>query len=151
MGCDPGEVFVHRNVGNQVIHSDMNVMSAIEFSIGTLGVSHVIVCGHYGCGAVKGALLFPAKAQGVTNLWIQGIRECRNQHADILQDLDADAQYERLVELNVIRSVFHACTSYPVQQAWEAGKKLEVHGVIYELATGQLRQLVKPITGFADL
>ena len=84
LGCDPGEVFVHRNFGNQVIHSDMNVMSVLEFSIGTLDVSQVIVCGNYGCPAVQAALLLPAKLQGVTNLWIQGIRECRNQHADIL-------------------------------------------------------------------
>lgn len=151
MGCDPGEVFVHRNVGNQVLHSDMNVMSAIEFSVGTLGVSHIIVCGHYNCGAVKGALLFPSKAQGVTNLWIQGIRECRNDHADLLRDMPFDEQYDRLVELNVVKQVFNTCTSYPVQQAWEAGKKLEVHGCMYELATGHLKQVVKPITGFSDL
>eukprot|EP00798_Chlamydomonas_sp_ICE-L_P008114 gene8114-1361_t len=146
LGLDPGEVFVQRNVGNQASHSDMNCMSCIEFSVTALGVNTIIVCGHYKCGAVKAALTLPSKTPGLTNCWITDIRETRNQNMAELSALSEEKQVEKLCEYNVLRQVYHVCTSPTVQQWWWEGKELTVYGVCYSLSTGLLKQLAGPIT-----
>lgn len=146
VGLDPGEVFVQRNVGNQAHHSDMNCMSCIEFSVKALGVRTIIVCGHYKCGAVKAALTLPQKTSGLTNCWISDIREARNQHMKDLEGLTLEKQVEKLCEFNVLRQVFHVCTSPTVQEMWAQGEEIQVFGVCYSLDDGILKQLVGPIT-----
>eukprot|EP00887_Chlorella_sp_A99_P004090 scaffold23.g4090.t1 len=137
IGLGPGEVFVQRNVGNLANHQDMNV-------------KHVIVCGHYNCGAVKAALTLPCKTPGVVNLWINDIRDTRNKNTRVLRALKGDAQVNKLVELNVIRQVFNVCTSPVVQQAWDAGQDLAVHGLVYSLEDGLLQELTSTITSLDD-
>eukprot|EP00798_Chlamydomonas_sp_ICE-L_P008111 gene8111-1357_t len=141
LGMDPGEIFVQRNA----IHRDMNCMSCIEFSVTVLGVNTIIVCGHYKCGAVKAALTLPSKTPGMTNCWIADIREARNQHRDDLVLLSEEKQVEKLCEYNVLRQVYHVCTSPTVQQCWDEGKELIVYGVCYSLEDGLLKQLAGPI------
>lgn len=153
MGMGPGEVFVQRNVGNLATHKDMNVMSCLEYGITALKVKHIIVCGHYGCGAVKAALTLPCKTPGLVNLWIQDIREVRNKHADTLEEVGpaTKARWDKLVELNVGHQVFNVCTSPVVQQAWDAGQPLAVHGLVYSLEDGLLKEITPPITSLDDL
>eukprot|EP00798_Chlamydomonas_sp_ICE-L_P008113 gene8113-1360_t len=146
LGLNPGEVFVQRNVGNQASHRDMNCMSCIEFSVTALGVSTIIVCGHYNCGAVKAALTLPSKTPGLTNCWIADIRESRNQNMKELSTLSEEKQVEKLCEYNVLRQVYHVCTSPTVQQCWDEGKEMTVYGVVYSLEDGLLKQLAGPIT-----
>eukprot|EP00798_Chlamydomonas_sp_ICE-L_P008116 gene8116-1364_t len=133
LGLDPGEVFVQRNVGNQ-------------FSVTALGVSTIIVCGRGKCGAVKAALTLPSKTPGMTNCWIADIRESRNQHMKELTALPFEQQVEKLCEYNVLRQVYHVCTSPIVQQWWDEGKEMNVYGLVYSLEDGLLKQLAGPIT-----
>ena len=95
LGLDPGEVFVQRNVGNLAMHGDMNCMTALEFAVNALKVKHVIVCGHYNCGAMKGALSFPDKTPGIVNMWISEIKDTRNRHAELLGGLQGQEQVDR--------------------------------------------------------
>ena len=128
------------------MHTDMNVMSCLEYAVTVLKVKVIICCGHYGCGAVKGALTMPSKTPGLVNLWISDIRECRNQHCDELSELPLDDQIDRLCELNVMRQTFHVCTSPVVQNAWDQGQELSVYGMVYSLKDGLLRKLIGPLT-----
>ncbi|KAG1670190.1 hypothetical protein FOA52_014966 [Chlamydomonas sp. UWO 241] len=147
MGLASGELFTQRNVGNQATHTDMNVMSCLEYAVTELKVKVIIVCGHYGCGAVKAALSLPSKTTGLVNCWISDIRECRNQHHNELKALGSqEEQVDRLCELNVMRQTFHVCTSPMVQNAWDRGQELSVYGVIYSLKDGLVHKLVGPLT-----
>jgi carbonic anhydrase len=151
LGMGPGTVFVQRNVGNLATHKDMNCMSALEYAVTALKVKHIIVCGHYNCGAVKAALTLPCKTSGLVNLWIQDIRDVRNKHEELLLKLpDIQSRWEKLVELNVIHQVFNVCTSPVVQQAWDGGQPLAVHGLVYSLADGLLKEITPPITCLED-
>jgi carbonic anhydrase len=151
LGMGPGEVFVQRNVGNLATHKDMNSMSCLEYAITALKVKHIIVCGHYNCGAVKAALTLPCKTAGLVNLWIQDIREVRNKNEDVLLKLpDMQSRWEKLVELNVIQQVFNVCTSPVVQQAWDNGQPLAIHGLVYSLEDGLLKEITPPITSLDD-
>lgn len=147
LGLPPGEVFVHRNVGNQAMHTDMNLMSCLEYAVKELKVRIIIVCGHYGCGAVKAALRLPGKHEALVNCWISDIRECRNQHASELRGMESQVQFDRLCELNVLRQVFHVCTSPVVSSAWAQGQQVSVYGAVYSLDDGLMRLLVGPIRG----
>lgn len=153
IGLGPGEVFVQRNVGNLATHKDMNSMACIEYAVTSLKVKHVMVCGHYGCGAVKAALSLPCKTAGLVNLWINDIRDIRNTNADMLMKLadQPKRQWDTLVELNVVRQVFNVCTSPVVQAAWDAGQPLAIHGVVYDVADGLLHELTDPITCLDDV
>ncbi|PNH10217.1 Carbonic anhydrase 2 [Tetrabaena socialis] len=114
LGLAPGEVFVQRNVGNQATHTDLNCMSCLEYAVKELKVRvrNIIVCGHYGCGAVKGALKLPSKTTNLVNCWISDIRQCRNEHRSELMALPTlEAQIDRLCELNVLRQTFHVATT----------------------------------------
>lgn len=150
LGLGPGAVFVQRNVGNLATHKDMNCMACLEYAISVLKVKHLIVCGHYGCGAVKGALTLPCATPGLVNLWIQDIRDTRDKNIEVLRKLQGAEQVDKLVELNVMRQVFNVCTSPIVQQAWDAGQKLAVHGLVYALSDGILKPLTPPITSLGD-
>ncbi|KAI8470378.1 MAG: carbonic anhydrase [Monoraphidium minutum] len=151
LGMAPGEIFVQRNVGNQAMHTDMNVMSCLEFAVRSLKVKTVIVCGHYNCGAVRAALELPSRTPGLVNCWISDIREARNQASAELGQLGSEAAVARLCELNVLRQAFHVCTSPVVQAAWAEGQELHVWGCIYDVADGVMRRLAGPINGDADI
>eukprot|EP00201_Polytomella_parva_P017124 CAMPEP_0175056484 /NCGR_PEP_ID=MMETSP0052_2-20121109/10701_1 /TAXON_ID=51329 ORGANISM="Polytomella parva, Strain SAG 63-3" /NCGR_SAMPLE_ID=MMETSP0052_2 /ASSEMBLY_ACC=CAM_ASM_000194 /LENGTH=251 /DNA_ID=CAMNT_0016321525 /DNA_START=83 /DNA_END=835 /DNA_ORIENTATION=+ len=152
LGLDPGEVFVQRNVGNQACHTDLNCMSCLEYAVKELKVRCILVCGHYGCGAVKAALKMPSKTHSFVNHWISDIRECRNQNREEMLSLPSqEAQYDRLCELNVMRQTFNVCTSPVVQDAWDKGQDLVVYGVVYSLKNGFVQKLVGPIRNDADV
>lgn len=149
-GLRPGELFVHRNVGNLAQHTDMSCMCALEYAVLELKVKNIIVCGHYGCGAVKGALVMPSKTLSTVNCWISSIRDIRNQYAPELETLSPEEQHDRLCELNVMRQCFNVCTSPTVQAAWDLGQELWVHGFIYRLKDGILQPVVGPIHSRAE-
>ena len=127
-------------------------MSCLEYAVSALKVKHVIVCGHYGCGAVRAALSLPNKTPGLVNLWIHDIRDVRDKNVDVLRAQPTmKAREAKLVELNVMRQVFNVCTSPTVQQAWDAGQPLAIHGLVYSLEDGLLKELTEPITCLDDL
>lgn len=144
---------MQRNVGNQVNITDMNCMACLEYAVNVLKVKHIIVSGHYNCGAVKAALTLPAKTQVMVNYWIQGIREVRDEHSDELLAMEGDevGQLNRLCELNVMRQVLNLCTSPIVQGAWDRSAHLAVHGIVYSLSTGIATELAPPVTCMQDL
>lgn len=145
VGLAPGEVFVHRNIANQVIHSDMNCMAVLEYAVDVLRTEHVIVCGHYGCGGVQAAM-----GEGSLDLvdnWIAGIRDTRRRHEGELSQIGEEPRrFERLCELNVVEQVRRVCNSSVVQDAWNQGRDLCVHGWIYSIADGLLNDLNLCIT-----
>jgi carbonic anhydrase len=151
MGLEPGQVFVQRNVGNLATHKDMNCMSCLEYGVTALKVKHIIVCGHYNCGAVRAALELPCRTAGLVNLWIQDIREVRDKNAEELIGIESgEERWKKLVELNIVQQVFNVCTSPVVQQAWDFGQPLSIHGLVYSLKDGLLKQLTMPITSMKD-
>lgn len=145
-GLAPGEVFVHRNIANLVIHSDFNCLSVIEYAVHALKVKHIIVCGHYGCGGVGAAL--QNNRLGLIDNWLRHIRDVRQKHDGILSKIEDDQErLSKLCELNVIEQVNHVCQTTIVQNAWEAGQELSVHGWVYGLEDGLLHDLNTCITG----
>ncbi|EFN51231.1 hypothetical protein CHLNCDRAFT_12412, partial [Chlorella variabilis] len=143
IGLRPGEVLVQRNVGNIASFKDMNLMSCLEYAVAVLKVKHIIVCGHYGCGAVEGTLHedVPGKTSALANLWIQDVRDTLEKNVEALRCLNGPARANKLVDLNVMRQVFNVCTSPVVQQAWDAGHQLAVHGLVYSLHDGLLKTI----------
>jgi len=141
----PGEVFVHRNIANQVIHSDMNCMSVIEYAVSVLHVRQIIVCGHYGCGGVQAAMQ-PGRA-GLADNWVCHVRELLRGHQNVLNQLDDRGRFDRLCELNVIEQVHRLCRSTVVDNAWRQGEQLNVHGWIYRIEDGLLNDLNLCIAG----
>lgn len=140
MGLDPGEVFVHRNVANLVVHSDLNFLSVLQYAVEVLKVQHVIVCGHYGCGGVKAAM--GTEHHGLIDNWLRNIKDIYAAHYDEVNALPTPEQRtDRLCELNVIRQVHSVCHTTIVQDAWARGQKLTVHGWIYKLSNGHLQDL----------
>ncbi len=140
VGRLPGEIFVHRNVGNVVVHTDLNCLSVLQFGIEVLRVKHVIVCGHYGCGGVRGAM--SSQPLGLIDNWLRHIRDVYMTHRHALEAVpDAVAREDRLCELNVEAQVANVCHTTIVQDAWRKGQLLTVHGWIYSLADGLLRDL----------
>ena len=150
IGLDPGEVFVHRNIANVVVHSDFNCLSVIEYAVAVLKVRHVIVCGHYGCGGVMAAS--QNHPVGLIDNWLRHIRDVRQINETALNAIeDDDARFARRCELNVIEQVHNVCRTIIVQQAWEQGQDLSVHGLIYNLKDGLLRDLETVLSGLDDL
>ncbi|HEX7052528.1 MAG TPA: carbonate dehydratase [Burkholderiales bacterium] len=136
----PGELFVHRNVANVVVHTDLNCLSVIQFAVDVLKVGHVIVCGHYGCSGVNAALR--RERHGLVDNWLRHVQDVQQQHAAALERIaDGRARANRLCELNVIEQVANVCRSSIVQDAWARGQPLAVHGWIYGLHDGLLRDL----------
>jgi len=139
-GLQPGEVFVHRNVANVAPGDDLNCQAVIEFGVEVLGVSHIIVCGHYGCGGVLAAL--KDQATGLAREWVSGIVSLRDRNAAALDALENDAErHARLCELNVIEQVHNLSQSSVVLDAWSRGQVLRLHGWIYNIKDGLLKDL----------
>lgn len=136
----PGELFVHRNVANVVVHTDLNCLSVIQYAVDVLKVKHIIVCGHYGCGGVKAAL--HNYKLGLIDNWLRHVQDVRDKHEALLTGLsDASGRLNKLCELNVIEQVSSVCQTTIVQTAWDRGQELAVHGWIYGLNDGHLRDL----------
>jgi carbonic anhydrase len=136
----PGELFVHRNVANVVVHTDLNCLSVMQYAVDVLEVKHVIVCGHYGCGGVRAAL--ENMKLGLIDNWLRHVQDVRQKHAASLASIDDELQRaNRLCELNVIEQVVNVCQTTIVQNAWERGQELAIHGWIYGLDDGHIRDL----------
>ncbi|MBY0507351.1 MAG: carbonate dehydratase [Bryobacteraceae bacterium] len=139
-GREPGELFVHRNIANLIIHTDFNMLSVLQYAVEVLKVKHIIICGHYGCGGIKNALSH--KHLGLINKWLRHIKDIYRFHR---RELDAianeDAKWRRLVELNVMEQVTNLAETSIVQQVWTRGGVLTVHGWVYDLHTGLLHEL----------
>ena len=135
----PGDLFVHRNVANLVIHSDLNSQSVIQYAVEVLKVKHVIVCGHYGCGGVRASM--EHQSFGLIDNWLRHIKDIYNQHREQIEKLDSQQQLNRLCELNVAAQVMNVCNTPFVQKAWNKKQSLSVHGWIYSLSDGRLKDL----------
>lgn len=145
IGLLPGEVFVHRNVANVVVHTDFNCLSCIQFAVEVLKVKHIIVCGHYGCGGVRAAM--QNNQLGLIDNWLRHIKDVYQKHFDELEAIaDENDRVNRLCELNVIEQVNNVCHTTIVQSAWARGHNLAVHGWIYALHDGLLQDLNFRIT-----
>jgi carbonic anhydrase len=149
VGLLPGEMFVHRNVANIVVHTDLNCLSAIQFAVEALGVGHIIVCGHYGCGGVLAALR--DVKLGLIDNWLRHVQDVRWKHQARLDALATETlRHERLCELNVIEQVVNVGQTTVVRDAWARGQVLTVHGWIYDIRDGLLRDLGACINGKAE-
>jgi carbonic anhydrase len=135
----PGELFVHRNVANLVVHTDLNCLSVLQFAVDVLKVKHVIVCGHYGCGGVRAAL--DGAKLGLIDNWLRHVQDVARVEAAALDGLAGEARIDRLCELNVLAQARHVCETTIVQDAWDRGQTLSVHAWIYGLQDGRLRDL----------
>ncbi len=139
-GTAPGEIFVQRNIANMVVHTDLNLLSVLEYAVVVLKVKHIIVCGHYGCGGVKAAMSH--KSFGIINKWLRNIKDVYRLHEDeLLAITDEDKRVDRLVELNVEEQVMNLAKTSIVQHAWKTEQRPHLHGWVYGLANG----IIKPV------
>ncbi len=148
VGLLPGEMFVHRNIANVVEHGDPSCLSAMQYAVDVLGVSDIIVCGHYGCGGVGAALADDGVGLGYVDHWLGHIQEVRRKHEQELDALETEAErHHRLCELNVIEQVHNVCRTTIVRDAWTREQPLAVHGWIYDIADGRLRDMNVTVVG----
>ena len=146
IGAIPGEIFTHRNIANQAHPNDLNMLSALEYAVEFLDVRHVLICGHYGCGGVKAATKPPG--HGVVDHWLHVVRDVYRWNAEELAALPTeDARVRRLVELNVIEQVFQLSRTPVVQRSWAKGRRPILHGVVYDIHDGMLKELVTGLDG----
>lgn len=138
-GLSLGEVFVHRNIANVVVHTDLNALSVLQYAVDVLEVEHVVVCGHYGCGGVKAAL--EGGRHGLIDNWLRHVQDVAAAHADELGSLPEQRRWDRLCELNVVEQVGNVCRTTIVEDAWARGRDLAVHGLVFGLQDGLLRDL----------
>lgn len=140
LGLEPGEIFVHRNVANLISHTDINCLSVLQYGVDYLNVEHIIVCGHYGCGGALAAM--ENKQFGLVDNWLRHLRDVYFQEKEVLEALsDPEERSKRFIELNVFYQVMNVCHTTIVQNAWAKGKKLSVHGWVYDISTGLLKDL----------
>jgi carbonic anhydrase len=140
IGAEPGEVFVHRNIANMVIHSDMNMLSVLDYAVNALKVKHVIVCGHYGCGGVKAAM--GNSSIGIIDNWIRHIKDVYRFHQNELDAItDENERFNKFVEVNVKEQVLDLAKTSIVQNAWKNGQELSIHGWVYGLNSGYVTDL----------
>ncbi len=139
MGLAPGEVFVHRNIANVMVHTDLNCMSVIQFAVDVLKVEHILVVGHYGCGGVYAALT--GTRVGLADNWIRHVGDVAQKHAALLQAVDETARADRLCELNAIEQAENVCLTTVLRDAWARGQTVSVHGWVYSLRDGRVREL----------
>jgi carbonic anhydrase len=140
VGLDPGELFVHRNVANVVVHTDLNCLSVLQYAVDVLKVRHVIVCGHYGCGGIRAAL--DGTAHGLIDNWLQHVQDVKEAHqSELLGLADVDVRINRLAELNVMEQVRNIARTTIIQDAWRRDQPLELHGWIYGLRDGLIQDL----------
>ncbi|MEF8712559.1 MAG: carbonate dehydratase [Accumulibacter sp.] len=149
VGLLPGELFVHRNVANVVVHTDLNCLSVIQFAVDVLKVRHVMVVGHYGCGGVKAAL--NRDRAGLVDIWLRHVRDVHDKHLALVDTLPPEQQHDRLCELNVLEQVANVCQTFVIQDAWQRGQPLTVHGWIYGLRDGLMRDLGFTVHRHEDL
>ena len=150
VGLLPGELFVHRNVANLVVHTDLNCLSVLQYAVDVLRVTHVIVCGHYGCGGVRAAL--GPDRLGLIDNWLRHVHDVHDRHRELLASCrDLEARVDRLCELNVIEQVRHVCQTTIVEEAWARGQELTIHGWIYALHDGRLRDLGISVSAGGEL
>jgi len=139
-GTNPGEVFVHRNIANMVVHSDMNMLSVLDYAVNVLEVKHVIVCGHYGCGGIKAAMI--NKQIGLIDNWIRHIKDVYRMHQEELEAIkDMKVRQDRLTELNVIEQVYDLGKTSIIQNAWQKRGGPYVHGWVYDVSNGLIKDL----------
>lgn len=138
-GLEPGELFVHRNVANLVIHTDLNCLSVVQYAVDVLQVEHIIICGHYNCGGVSAAITDPDL--GLINNWLLHIRDLWFEHSSLLGELPPEKRIDVLSEINVVEQVYNLGHSTIVQSAWKKGQELSVHGWVYGINDGQIRDL----------
>jgi carbonic anhydrase len=140
LGLLPGDVFVHRNIANVIVHSDLNCLSVLQFAIDVLGVKHIIVCGHYGCSGVQAALT--GARVGLADNWLRHVQDVHQKHGRYLGEVLPDrVRRDRLSELNAIEQVVNVCQTTIVRDAWDRGQSLTIHAMVYGLADGLLRDL----------
>jgi len=140
VGLLPGEIFVHRNIANVIVHTDLNALSVIQFAVDVLKVKHIIVCGHYGCGGIKAAL--ENKEHGLIDNWLRHIKDVYRYHQNELDKIKTEkGKVNKLCELNVFEQVANVCKTTIVQNAWKAGQELTVHGWIYGIENGLIKDL----------
>lgn len=150
IGAPPGEVFVHRNIANMVIHSDMSMLSVLDYAVNVLKVKHVIVCGHYGCGGVQTAMT--NKHVGLIDNWIRHIKDVYRFHHEELNSITNEKQrFDRFVELNVIEQVMDLAKTSIVQSAWENNQELHLHGWVYDVSDGLINDLEVTLKSNATL
>lgn len=146
LGLDPGEVFVHRNVANLVVHTDLNCLSAIQFAVDLLKVEHILIVGHYGCSGVHATLT--GTRVGLADNWLRHVGDVMQKHESLLAGAGPEkSRHERLCELNVIEQVLNVCQTTIVQDAWSRGQEVAVHGWVYSLENGRVRQLSIDVAG----
>ena len=145
----PGELFVHRNVANVVVHTDLNCLSVLQYAVDALRVRHIIVCGHYGCGGVRAAL--EGTKLGLIDNWLRHVQDVRQKHALQIDRLGSGDREDRLCELNVLEQAVHVCETTIVQDAWSRGQPLSVHAWIYRLDDGLLRDLGFDVDSSAEV
>jgi len=138
-GLAPGEVFVHRNIANIVVHTDLNCLSVMEFAVDVLRVGHIIVCGHYGCSGVRVAM--ERRRVGLADNWLRHVQDVHVKYATLLHRMPRDTRHDRLCELNVLEQALNVCQTTVVQDAWGRGQPLAVHSWVYDLGDGLLRDL----------
>jgi carbonic anhydrase len=150
VGLLPGELFVHRNIANLVIHTDMNCLAVLQYAVDVLKVKHVIVCGHYGCGGVEAAM--GMRSHGLVDNWLRHIQDIRRRNRAALEIIPDDSEkMNRLCELNVCDQVFNVCNTTIIQDAWRRGQKFIVHGWIYDLGDGLLKDLGVCVSSLKEL
>jgi carbonic anhydrase len=143
-GLMPGEVFVHRNIANMVVHTDLNLLSVLQYAVDVLKVRHVIVCGHYGCGGVKAAT--DKQSHGLIDNWLRHVEDVEAFYLDELSLLDNEARFDRLCELNVIAQADNLRRTTVIQDAWSRGQKIDIHSWLYSLKDGHIRTLQDALT-----
>ena len=149
VGLLPGELFVHRNIANVVVHTDLNCLSVLQFAVDVLNIEHIIVCGHYGCSGVSAAL--QNQRVGLADNWLRHVQDVHSKHdARVAVMPDTPQRVDRLCELNVIEQVANVCQTTIVQDAWEHGKELAVHGWVYGLKDGLVRDLGSTVTKIGE-
>ncbi len=149
VGLLPGEIFVHRNIGNVVVHTDLNCLSVMQFAVDVLVVKHMLVVGHYGCAGVGAALV--GRRLGLVDNWLRHIHDVRQKHAERIEAVPEEGRQDIFCELNVIEQVMNVCQTTIVQDAWARGQALSVHGLIYAIHDGIIRDLKIEIAGPGDV
>jgi carbonic anhydrase len=150
IGQQPGEVFVHRNIANQVVENDLNCQSVIQFAVDVLKVKHIIVCGHYGCGGIKAAM--DNMNIGLADEWINHIKNTEKKFSNVLMKItDGSNRFKALCRLNVLEQVINVCRTNTVRKAWENHQQLSVHGWIYDISDGLLQDLDVCVTNPAEI
>lgn len=150
IGAQPGEVFVHRNIANMVVHTDMNMLSVLDYAVNVLKVKHVIVCGHYGCGGVQAAM--GNKSYGLIDNWIRHIKDTYRHHQGELDAIeDENKRFDRFVELNVKEQVYDLAKTSIVQNAWKNDQELYLHGWVYSIGKGIVEEVISSVENNSEL